>query len=57
MSKNAIRNVKDKRKSKLYTTGSLGYSTDGNIATASSVAEGDDSRDLFMHFKTDKKQI
>ena len=52
MSKNAIRNVKDKRKSKLYAD-----STHGNITTSAIEAEGEDSRHLFMRFKTDKKQI
>ncbi len=57
MSKNSKKDTKDKLKSGPSTTESLGNSTDANLTIASSGPKGDDSHDLFMHFKSDKKHI
>jgi hypothetical protein len=57
MSKDSKKNTKDKLSAGSSTTGSFGNSTDANLTTASAGAEGDDSHDLFIHFKTDKKKI
>jgi hypothetical protein len=55
MSDNSKKNTKDKLAAGPATTGSYASSTDGNLTTASAGPEGDDSHDLFLHFKKDKK--
>lgn len=57
MSKKSKNNTNDKLKAGPWTTGSFGSSTDANLTTDSSGAEGDDSHDLFIHLKTDRKNI
>ena len=57
MHNNSKNNIKDKLISGPATTGSYASSTDANITAASAGAEGDDSHDLFINFKTDKKRV
>ena len=57
MLKKLKNNTNDKLQVGPWTTGSFGSSTDANLTTDTSGASGDDSHDLFIHLKNDKKHI